>query len=75
MDEVLLGPLGALGFVLVVCGLLYTGKIHPRNMVPREDLDKVLEINGAYAGALKDLTKSVDALVLIVQYQQRNGGS
>ena len=71
----LLGPLAGLALAIVFLGLFYTGKILPRNAVPREDYEKVMEINHDYSLAIKDLSNSVDRLILVVEYQQRSGGS
>lgn len=71
----LLGPLSGLAILLVVCGLFYTGKILPRNAVPREDCERLLQINADYANAVKDLNTAMDRLILVVEYQQRSGGS
>lgn len=74
MTEPLLGPLAALALALLVLGLFYTGKILPRNTVPREDYESLRDINASYAEALKTLTKSTDELVTTLRFRQKNGG-
>lgn len=70
----LLGPAAALALALLFLGLFYTGKILPRNAVPREDYDRLLDINASYAEALKTVTKATDELVTTIRVIQRNGG-
>lgn len=74
MDEVLVGPVAALGLALLVLGLFYTGKILSRSTVPREDFEALKEINASYAAALPVLTAAVNNLVVVVQAQQRQNG-
>lgn len=76
MTEDLLGPLAALALALVVLGLFYTGRILSRSTVPREDYDKVMEINASYAKVIPDLTAAVNKAVDVARAEQRrNGGS
>lgn len=74
-SDVLLGPLAGLAILLVICTLFYTGKILPRNTVPREDLDKVIEINASYAVAMKESTAVITELVTVVRAHRPNGGT
>lgn len=71
----LLGPLAALALALVGLGLFYTGRILSKNTVPREDYKLLQDVNASYAEALKTLTKSVDELVTVARFiQKQNGG-
>lgn len=69
----LLGPGAALALALLMLALFYTGRILPRNAVPREDYDALRAVNAAYAdkfGALLDgvrvLSAAIDRLAKIV---------
>ena len=55
----LLGPLGALGLAFLMLGLFYTGRILPRNTVPREDLVALLAINASYADKFGQQTEAI----------------
>lgn len=62
----LLGPGAALALALVMLGLFYTGRILPRNVVPREDYDELIQINASYIekfGILIDAVKALSASV------------
>lgn len=66
----LLGPAAALVLALAMLSLFYTGKILPRNTVPREDYEALRAINATYAerfgqttDAVKVLSAAVDRLV------------
>lgn len=74
-NNALLGPLAALALTLLFLSLFYTGKILPRNAVPREDYEKLMGVNASYAEALKTLTRSTDELVTAVRFGQKNGGA
>lgn len=54
-----LGPAGALVLALAVLALFYTGRILPRNAVPREDYDAIVKIHAAY---VEQFAKSVKAI-------------
>lgn len=63
-----LGPAGALVLALAVLALFYTGRILPRNVVPREDYDKIVEIHANYVAmfgtsveAIRELTADLRA--------------
>jgi hypothetical protein len=73
MDEVLLGPLAALGLALVFLTLFYTGKILSRSTVPREDYKALQDVNASYAEGLQTLTKAVDDLITIVRSSLKDG--
>lgn len=63
MDPALvLGPVGALALALIMLALFYTGRILPRNTVPREELDAVRALNAAYAEKFSQLTEAVKDL-------------
>ena len=55
----LIGPAGALVLALGILALFYTGRILPRNVVPREDYDAIVQIHAAY---VEMFGKSVDAI-------------
>lgn len=74
MTDQLLGPLAALALALVVLGLFQAGKILPRSTVPREDYEKLVEINATQAEATRILTTAVNDLVAVVRHTQQNGG-
>lgn len=57
---------GIIAVFAVIIYALYTGKVLPRNVVPREDYDKIVE-------GLKSVTSSLNELVTTVRYIQRNG--
>ena len=66
----LVGPAAALVLALAMLSLFYTGRILPRNTVPREDYEALRAINATYAtrfgeqtDALKVLSATVDRLV------------
>lgn len=46
--ETLLGPLAALALALLFLGLFYTGRILPRNTVPREDYEALQAVHASY---------------------------
>lgn len=69
-----LGPLGALALALLFLVLFYTGKILPRNAVPREDFKQLQDVNATQADGLRTVTTALNELVTIVRYNQRNGG-
>lgn len=67
--EELLGPLAALALALLILSLFYTGRILPRNTVPREDYEALRDVNASYAQkfgeaieAIKLLGRSIDKL-------------
>lgn len=64
--EMLLGPLAALALSLLFNGLFYAGRILSRNTVPREDYDKVLEINASYAKGYASMTESMNGIIKTV---------
>lgn len=74
MNEVLVGPVAALALALVVLGLFYTGKIMPRNTVPREDYKALQDVNASYAAGIELQTRALNELVTVVRHLQRNGG-
>lgn len=74
IDGILVGPVAGLALAIVMLGLFYTGKIMPRNTVPREDFKAQQDIIATYASALTTLTTSVDALVTTVKLLQRQNG-
>lgn len=66
----LIGPVAALVLSLGILFLFYTGRILPRNTVPREDYEALRVIHAAYAerfgqttDAVKVLSAAVDRLV------------
>jgi hypothetical protein len=71
--EVLLGPLAGLAICLLILVLFYTGKILPRNTVPREDYEEQKAIIASYSEAVKLQTQSLNELVTVVRHLQRNG--
>lgn len=73
-SDLLYGPYAGLALALLFLGLFYTGKILPRNAVPREDYEEMKRINSDNAAAVNKLTEAMNGLVLVVKYQQRNGG-
>lgn len=73
MSEELLGPLAALALALMGLGLFLAGKILPRNTVPREDYEKLMEVNETQAEGLKTITTALNELVTIVRFIQVNG--
>jgi hypothetical protein len=75
MPDTLLGPLAALSLSLLILGLFYTGKILPRNTVPREDFKQLQDVNATQAEGLRTVTQALNELITIVRQQQRNGGS
>lgn len=72
--EQLLGPLAALALALVLLGAFYTGRVLSRNAVPREDYDKIVDINATQAEGLKVVTASLNELVVVVRAAQKDGG-
>jgi hypothetical protein len=72
----LIGPAAALVLALVMLSLFYSGRILPRNTVPREDYEALRQINASYAekfgqqtDALKALSAAVDKLVVLASKQ------
>jgi hypothetical protein len=66
----LIGPAAALVLALAMLSLFYTGRILPRNAVPREDYEALRAINASYAerfgqqtDAVKTLSAAVDRLI------------
>jgi hypothetical protein len=74
VTEELLGPVAALALSLLVNTLLYTGKVLPRNAVPREDYKQLQDVNASQAEGLRVLTQAVNELITTVRYIQKNGG-
>ena len=71
----LLGPGAALALALVMLGLFYSGKILPRNTVPREDYDELAAIVASYATKFDALLEGVKVLSAAVERLARNGKS
>lgn len=69
----LIGPAAALVLALGVLYLFYTGRILPRNTVPREDYEALRAINAEYAAAVGQLVKAVKALSTSVNRIAANG--
>lgn len=72
--EELLGPAAGLAVALLVLGLFYTGRILPRNAVPREDYKQLQDVNATQADGLRAVTTALNELVTVVRYLQKNGG-
>lgn len=62
----LLGPLAALALALVMLALFYTGKVLPRNTVPREDYENLRAVNATYAAGFAQLTEAMKSLTTTV---------
>lgn len=58
----LTGPIAALALAILVLSLFYTGRILPRNTVPREDYEALREINASYADKFGQQTEAVKVL-------------
>jgi hypothetical protein len=69
----LLGPGAAFVLSLIMLALFYTGKILPRNTVPREDYDELVGINASYIEKFGLLIDAVKALSASVDRIARNG--
>lgn len=58
----LLGPGAALVLSLLMLSMFYTGRILPRNTVPREDYEALRQINATYAERFAQQTDAVRLL-------------
>ena len=63
----LVGPAAALVLALAMLSLFYTGRILPRNTVPREDYEALRAINATYATRFGEQTDVVKALGATVE--------
>jgi hypothetical protein len=68
--ETLLGPLAALGLALVMLGLFYTGRILPRNTVPREDFEALQAIHASYVENFRLGTEAVKDLAALLREER-----
>ena len=57
--ETLLGPVAALALALLIIYRFMEGKLLSRNVVPREDFDRVVAINESYAVRFGEQTEVV----------------
>lgn len=73
----LLGPGAALALALTMLALFYTGRILPRNTVPREDYEALKAVNASYADKFGALLEGVKVLSAAVDRlaQQRSQGA
>lgn len=55
------------GLVLLVYRSLVSGAIHPRNLVPREDYEALLEVNDELLVALSGQTQAVKDVGTLVE--------
>lgn len=55
------------GLVLLVYRSLVSGSIHPRNLVPREDYEALLEVNDELLVALSGQTQAVKDVGTLVE--------
>lgn len=69
--ETLVGPVAALGLALLIIYQFMAGKLLSRNVVPREDFDRVVGINESYAARFSEQTEAVKQLSATVAAQSQ----
>lgn len=65
----LTGPVAALALLLLMLGGFMSGRILPRNTVPREDYDGLLAVNANYSVIFGQQTEAIG--VLTTGYSQQ----